>query len=60
MGKKLTFEQVRKLFKEQGRSDIEIFEEGFVSWKRDKAAFKVVATGEIFWALPQRLYVKNY
>lgn len=54
--KKTSFEEAKRRFVEQGREDIELLEENYKSWKRDKATFFDKIIGEIFWASPQSVY----
>jgi hypothetical protein len=54
--KKLDYLQAKQKFADQGRNDIELIEENYRSWKREKAAFLDKVIGEIFWALPFNVY----
>ena len=57
--KKTNFKEASARFVEQGRDDIELLEENYRSWKRDKATFLDKVVGEIFWAKPMSVYVQR-
>jgi len=55
MIKRLTFEDIKKRFIDQGRTDIEICEDDFQGWKKKSKFFDKVQ-GEYFWSIPYRVW----
>lgn len=53
--KKLDYKMAAARFEEQGRTDIRLLEEGYVSWKRD-ANFLDLICGEVFRSTPRNVY----
>jgi len=53
--KKISFQEAQKRFKEQGRTDIQICEEGFNGWKK-KSKFWDNIEKDYFWAIPRNVF----
>ena len=53
--KRISYEEAKKRFEEQGRSDLELIEEKYVSWKQDALFFDKVYN-EYFTAIPKNVY----
>ena len=56
--KRISYEEAKKRFKEQGRSDLELIEEKYVSWKENALFFDKVYN-EYFTAIPKNVYVQR-
>lgn len=57
--KKINYVEAKQKFIEQGRDDIELLEEGYVSWKRADAVFLDKVIGEIFYAEAHNVYAQR-
>lgn len=56
--KKKTYEEAKKCFENQGRTDIFLLEEGYESWRK-KAMFLDLVTGEKFSAIPKMVFYQR-
>lgn len=56
--RKISFEEARNKFIEKGRTDIELLEEGYTSF-RNKAKFLDLLSGEVFEAIAKSVYYQD-
>lgn len=56
--KKISYEEAKKRFLDQGRQDIELIETGYVSWKCISLFFDKVH-GDYFKSIPKNVYVQR-
>jgi len=56
--KKISFQKAQKKFKEQGRTDIQLCEDGYVGWSK-KSKFVDLETKEEFWSIPYMIFKRK-